>query len=191
MNSRRVLKCFATFAVIGTVIISFIIAISLIYPTRFFSTIQKYAEEYHLKPELVCAVIHAESKYDREAVSPKGASGLMQLTESTASWLAKESGLKEFTYDQIFDQEINIRLGCYYLNKLENQYGDIRVALCAYNAGSGNVDNWLKNPDYSSDGKTLNHIPFSETENYLKRVENNQKIYAFLLSFRKLDFLCK
>lgn len=185
MHSKKTLKCLKALAVIGALAVSFVIAINLLYPLRYFNTIQKYAVEYNLKPELVCAVIHAESKCNKKAVSPKGASGLMQITKSTATWLAEELSITDFTYDQIFDLEVNIRLGCYYLNRLENHYGNMNVTLCAYNAGSGNVDNWLKSPDYSSDGKMLKHVPYSETQNYLIRVKNNQKIYAYLLSIRK------
>ncbi|MDF2859012.1 MAG: lytic transglycosylase [Neobacillus sp.] len=184
MNLKKIVKWLIALVVIGTVIASFMIAVNHLYPLRYFDTIQKYAEEYHLKPELVCAVIHTESKFNKEAISPKGASGLMQITESTATWLAEELGMTDFAYDQVFDQEVNIRLGCYYLNRLENQYGNMNVALCAYNAGSGNVNNWLNNSEYSSDGKTLNRVPFSETQNYLKRVKNTQKIYAYILCIR-------
>ena len=153
------------------------------YPLRYTGIIYEYAEEYNLKPELVCAVIHAESGFNKDAVSSAGASGLMQIMESTAYWLAPKIDMEDFDYGQIFDPAVNIRLGCFYLSMLERQYGDMDVALCAYNAGSGNVDRWLGNPEYSGDGKLLDYIPFDETRGYVERVADNQSIYAFLLKF--------
>ena len=160
-----------------------ILAVILRYPFRYEDLIYKFAEEFDLEPALICAVIRAESGFDKDAVSSVGASGLMQIMESTARWLAPQMGLDDFDYDNILDPEINIRFGCFYLSMLANRYGDIHVALCAYNAGSGNVNEWLNDPEYSGDGKTLDSIPFAETRNYLKRVSDNQKVYAIILKF--------
>ena len=109
-----------------------------------------------------------------------------KITEHTAYWLAQESELENFQYGQIFDPEINIRLGCYYLNRLIKQYDSTEVALSAYNAGSGNVTSWLNNSEYSDDGKTLKYIPFQETRDYVKRISANQKVYAFILKVKNL-----
>ena len=157
------------------------------YPLHHLDLVNKYADEYSVEPALVCAVIHAESKFMTDAVSNKGASGLMQVVENTAYWLAPKAGMEDFNYSQIFDPEINIRLGCYYLSMLEKQYGDRDVALCAYNVGSGNVDQWLKNPEYSNDGKTFVHVPFRETRDYVKRVTDNRRVYAVILMFVNLE----
>ena len=153
------------------------------YPLRHVDIINKYAAQYDLAPELVCAVIHTESRFNENAVSSKGACGLMQLMEGTAYWLAPGIGIDGLDYKDIFDVETNIRLGCYYLQMLQRQFGGIETALGAYNAGSGNVSEWLSNPEYSSDGLTLDNIPFAETENYIKRVINAEKIYALVLKF--------
>jgi len=151
------------------------------YPLRHTDIVNRYAEEYGLAPELVYALIHAESRFNENAVSSSGASGLMQIMETTAYWLAPQVGLDDFDYGQIFDPAINIRLGCYYLSMLERRYGNIEVALSAYNAGSGNVERWLGNPEYSSDGETLDFIPYPETRNYIIRVADNQRIYSIIL----------
>ena len=153
------------------------------YPLRYYDIIEKYAGEYSLDPELVCAIIHTESRFNENAVSSRGASGLMQIMEDTAYWIAPMAGLENFDYGQIFDPEINIKLGCFYLNMLEKQFGDTKTALSAYNAGSGNVNGWLGDTRYSSDGKTLDYIPFSETDNYVKRVASSEKIYSIIVKF--------
>jgi len=188
MRRKRLLPKLLLIALV-IIVIAAVCAVLLVrrfYPLRYLDIISKYAEEYNLSVELVCAVIHSESRFDENAVSPEGASGLMQIMESTAYWLAPQIGMDDFDYGQIFDPEINIRLGCYYLSMLGRRYGDIDVALSAYNAGSGNVEEWLKNPEYSSDEATLDHIPFTETRNYVSRVASSQRIYSILLRFPKL-----
>ena len=165
-------------------IIGVIIVVNHYFPTTYFEIVSRYAEEFDLEPELIFAVIHAESRFNENAISRAGASGLMQIMEDTAYWIAPMAGIDEFNYSQIFDPEINIRLGSYYIGMHIRRFEDITVALCAYNAGSGNVTGWLDNPDYSSDGKTLDYIPFAETRNYVERVMRNKQIYSIILSLR-------
>jgi len=157
------------------------------YPLQHFDIINTYAQENGVAPELIYAVILAESGFNERAVSRAGASGLMQIIESTAYWIADRIEMDDFEYsEQIFAPEINIRMGSYYLGMLKKQYGDTELALSAYNAGRGNVDKWLGNPDYSSDGKTLDVIPFPETREYVRRVADSQKVYAVLLKHNEL-----
>ena len=101
----------------------------------------------------------------------------MQITEGTAKWGAEEIGIGEFNIDLLFDPETNIRIGCWYISRLLNQYKSLESALAAYNAGSGNVTKWLNDTAYSSDGITLKHIPFKETKNYLFKVKFFKKLY--------------
>lgn len=183
-KSRKIISWFISLTVlIGLLVYG---GVNKYYPVQYMDIINKYSREYGFTSEFVCAVIHAESKFKEETVSNKGASGLMQITEHTAYWLAQESELESFQYDQIFDPEINIRLGCYYLNRLIKQYDSLEVALSAYNAGSGNVTSWLDNSEFSDDGKTLKYIPFQETRDYVKRISANQKVYAFILKVKNL-----
>ena len=101
----------------------------------------------------------------------------MQISDDTATYVAVMIG--ENTFD-IFRPETNIKFGCFYLRYLLNKFEKEKTALCAYNAGEGNVKGWLNNPNYSKDGKTLDVIPFPETDNYVK------KIYKSLEKYRKL-----
>ena len=75
---------------------------------------------------------------------------------------------------------VNIKIGCWYLDKLIHQFDGIQTALAAYNAGSGNVSKWLLDSKYSDDGKTLKEIPYGETKRYVKKVIITQKIYQWL-----------
>jgi soluble lytic murein transglycosylase len=160
--------------------------VSFRYPLKYIDIIEENTQLYEIDPSWVCAIIHAESKFAVKALSHKGASGLMQVTEATAEWIAERMRLPEYNYESIFDPDINIKIGCNYLAWLLNHYRDnMNLALAAYNAGSGNVDKWLKNPEYSKDGASLDYIPFAETRDYVKRVNANRKIYLLLLKNRQ------
>jgi soluble lytic murein transglycosylase len=136
------------------------------YPVAYGEWIMKYSTKNELDPFLVMAVIKQESNFVPEAHSGV-AGGLMQLTQETAQWNANELGITDFDY---MDPETNIELGCHYLKYLIKHYGNVDTALAAYNGGMGNVDAWLADKTYSSDGKTLDNIPFAETRNYVVKV---------------------
>lgn len=86
----------------------------------------------------------------------------MQLMPDTAEWVAhkyKEDGAG-YSFDKLYDPETNIRYGTWYLGYLSRRFdGDATKIVCAYHAGQGNVDSWLKNPQYSADGVTLDVTP--------------------------------
>ena len=140
-----------------------------------------------LDPALVLAVIMAESRFDETAISRAGAQGLMQLMPNTAADIARRMGNTDFAPYHVWDSDTNIRMGMFYLNWLKTRYnGNIELALAAYNAGLGNVDSWLADPSLSADGVTLTHIPFPETENYIRRVNQFRRIYQILLAIRRM-----
>jgi soluble lytic murein transglycosylase len=146
------------------------------YPVAYSEYIVKYSSKYKLDPYLVMAVIKVESNFVPEAESDYAA-GLMQLTEETAEWNAKEMGLEDYDYK---DPETNIKIGCHYLKHLIDKYENVDTALAAYNGGMGNVSKWLKDSRYSDDGITLKNIPFPETKNYVKKVNANWENYKQL-----------
>ena len=145
-----------------------------IYPIKYKEEVYCYAEEFSLNPNLVFSIIKAESGFNKNAVSEKGAKGLMQIIDGTASYIAKLLGEKEY---DIFSPNTNIRFGCFYLRLLLDKFYEEKTALCAYNAGEGKVNNWLKNKEYSADGVNLILSPYKETEQYIK------KIYIIQLHF--------
>ncbi|MBU3216581.1 lytic transglycosylase domain-containing protein [Clostridium estertheticum] len=151
------------------------------YPIKYENKIITYSKKYNVDPYLVAAVIRTESKFDDKAVSNTGAYGLMQIMPDTAIWIAGNMKLKDFNTEKSFDPEINIAMGCWYLDDLNSEFnGDLELVLAAYNGGRGNVKKWLKNKEYSSDGKTLKNIPFGETDKYVKKVKINYRIYSKL-----------
>lgn len=135
---------------------------------------------YGLDRHLVYALIKTESGFKESAVSPKGAVGLMQITEETACWCAEKMGDASLA-DRISEPDVNIRIGCFYLDYLLKRYnGSETSALAAYNAGAGNVDEWLKNTVFSDDGVNIKSCPFEETDMYLKKISFYKKIYKFM-----------
>lgn len=133
--------------------------------------VQKYSKERDLDPLFVHSVIFAESGHDPNAVSERGAVGLMQIMPETGYWISKELGRDDFDETELKDPETNIDMGTWLLRYLLNECDDSeRNALAAYNAGIGNVSDWLENHDYSSDGQNLDVIPFKETSEYVDRI---------------------
>ncbi|MCL2610325.1 MAG: lytic transglycosylase domain-containing protein [Defluviitaleaceae bacterium] len=154
-------------------------------PLNYTEIILHYSEVHNIDHLLIAAIINVESGFNRNAVSHAGASGLMQIMPNTAYWIAEHLEIENFVYDQmIFDPQININMGTWYIARLIDSHYNVETALAAYNAGSGNIANWLSNPEFSEDGKTLIHIPFLETRNYVERVALVRRLYAFLWPFR-------
>lgn len=150
------------------------------HPLYYGDLITLYAAEQSLDPALVSAVILCESSFDPRAESRLGARGLMQLMPDTAEWVAhkyKEDGAG-YSFDKLYDPETNIRYGTWYLGYLSRRFdGDATKIVCAYHAGQGNVDSWLKNPQYSADGVTLDVIPTQDTATYASRVLRARDVY--------------
>ena len=100
------------------------------------------------------------AKYDTYAVSNKEAKGLMQISPQTGKWASEVLSIEGYSEDDLFDPEINIRIGTWYLSVLLKEFNNnIDLVLAAYNAGSGNVNKWLNNREYSLDGNSLSRIP--------------------------------
>jgi len=156
-----------------------------LYPMKYSEDIAKYSKKYNVDPYLVAAVIKAESNFKPKAKSKQNAYGLMQITPNTAEWASKEMKLENFMTEDLYNPEVNINMGCWYLSNLKKEFNDIDLVLAAYNGGRGNVQKWLSNPKHSPDGKTLQYIPFKETDQYVKKVKVNYNIYKFLYDDKK------
>ena len=115
----------------------------------FDDSIRLAAQRYELDFGLIKAVIHTESGFDPQARSGPGAQGLMQLMPATA---------RRYNVSNAWDPAQNINAGAKHLRYLMKRYGDLSLALAAYNAGEGNVDKYGGIP------------PFAETQDYVERV---------------------
>jgi len=155
--------------------------IHALYPLRYSSAVERYCEEFGIDTDLAYAVIHTESGFDPEARSDVGALGLMQIMPDTFMWLQNklepDAGRSA---DALFDPEINIRYGVYYLSMLRNMFGDDTLAIAAYHAGQNRVSRWLSEKKISAENCTAEDIPSSATGHYVHKVERARRIYRGL-----------
>ncbi|MGN1444049.1 MAG: lytic transglycosylase domain-containing protein [Acutalibacteraceae bacterium] len=183
-KSKAFIVC--TFVVIVAAIVAVIFhfgrssVTKTLYPTEYSEFVETYCEEYNLEKSFIYAVIKCESNFDKNAVSAVNAKGLMQLMPDTFDWLKMRLKEPELSDEMMFDPETSIRYGCYLYRYLIDDFGDVEVAVAAYHAGLGNAAKWLKNKEYSDDGKTLKKIPFPSTEQYVEKVMKTKQIYEDL-----------
>ncbi len=187
----KIVKITTAFLIALIVLINVLLAIksvikTFVYKIPYKQEVVELCEKYGLNPLYVYSVIKVESSFNEKAKSSAGAKGLMQITEKTAEFIAEKLNIK--TYD-IFDVKTNLTFGTYYLSYLKNKFIYDDTVTCAYNAGEGNVINWLKNKEYSEDGKTLKIVPFKETRDYREKIEKTfakyEKLYGNILDKSK------
>ncbi len=177
-KNRKVWTVLCLILVIAAAI-TFRVGIDKYFPLEHEELIKKYSEEFSLKDYgldeyHIAAVICTESRFNEKAESNKGAVGLMQILPDTGAWAAEKIGMDDYDADRLWEPEVNIRLGCWYLSYLCDMFdGDLQKVFAAYNAGPGNVKEWIE------DGKLVN-IEHAETENYLIRIEKRYEIYKKL-----------
>ncbi|MGF1536829.1 MAG: transglycosylase SLT domain-containing protein [Elainellaceae cyanobacterium] len=149
-----------------------------LYPFPFRPLIEAWSTEYRLNPALVTALIRQESRFEPEIQSSADAKGLMQVIPPTAEWVAGQLGLSDY---QLTNPEDNIQLGTWYLNYTHEEYGDNSLyAVASYNAGPGNVADWIARFDTSDPDRFIARIPFSETKGYVQSVFENYWNYLRL-----------
>jgi soluble lytic murein transglycosylase len=152
-------------------------------PLRHEDIIRQQASDKDLDPALIAGVIFAESHF-RDQTSHAGAKGLMQLMPETADYIAQKSGGTAFVQGDLATPQVNIAYGSWYLRYLLDKYdGREALALAAYNAGQGNVDEWLAQVGARGEQfRAADHIPFPETRDYVKKVlaarEDYRREYA-------------
>ena len=154
--------------------------LKIIYPKTYEEIVSIYAEKYKVEEELVFAVIKAESNFKQDAVSHRDAIGLMQIMEETAIDVAKKYGINidyNNAKEEIKNVQNNINIGIKYLSVLLDIYGNKEVAVAAYNAGIGTVNTWIKKGIIKADGSDIENIPYKETNNYVRKILRNYKIY--------------
>ena len=152
---------------------SLVLYINIRYPLKYQEYITKYSEEYKLDKNIVASLINEESSFRPNAVSKKGAMGLMQLSPDTARFVAQKLG-EEYDGNAIFKIDTNIRYGCYYLGYLRDKFVDLTTYLSAYNAGETTVKLWKKD---ETNGLTLSSIPYPVTREYVSRIISGVKVY--------------
>ena len=152
-----------------------------VYPFPYRDTVAVYADQYHVDPYLAAAVIRTESKFQDSVHSHRGAIGLMQLMPDTAKWIAGQLDDASYSVDAIHEPERNIRYGIWYLRSLQVEFdGNDVLALAAYNAGRGNVQDWIRENNWSADFHDIDAIPYQETREYVRKVLYAEQKYREL-----------
>jgi len=152
-----------------------------LYPLYYEDAIRERALEYKIDPLLVLAMIREESRFNSWDESVAGARGLMQIIFSTGEWIAQKINLEEFNDEMLFDPEINIDLGCWYINYLEERFSnDSILVISGYNAGPGTTSKWLKQYDRSDLDNFVENVPYSETREHIKKVIKSYHMYKRL-----------
>ena len=159
------------------------IVLKQIYPIKYQEYVEKYSEEYGVDKYIIYAIIKAESNFDTSVRSQRGAIGLMQLMEDTADDMANTVQIEIVSEENLFDAETNINLGtAYYSYLLEYYNGTNTLALTAYNAGMGNTNSWINDGIIKEDGSDIENIPYTETNNYVRKILSNYQMYLNLYS---------
>lgn len=148
-----------------------------IYPIHYQDYVEEYSKQNEVDKYMIYAIIKAESNFKPDVKSKSKAVGLMQLMEATATEMSSSS----ITEEDLYEPEINIRLGTkYYAYLLRHYKGNNILALTAYNAGMGNVDTWTKTGVIQADGSDIENIPYKETNNYVRKILRDYRIYLKL-----------
>ena len=174
---RRVAWLLAAVVVIGGVIAAVVAprvdkaVQEVVLPLRHEDIIRQQAADKGLDPALIAGVIYTESRF-RDQTSHAGAKGLMQILPSTAHDIARKSGGTAFVQGDLANPQVNISYGSFYLRYLLQRYGGNEVlAIAAYNAGEGRVDQWIFDARHKGEAfDRARHIPFPETRHYVQQV---------------------
>lgn len=153
----------------------------LAYPRAYDGAVSISARDHGISSEMIWSIMRAESFYKADVRSPVGAAGLMQIMPNTGRKVASLLGEGDLNVDHLVTPEVNIRLGAGYLKRLSTLFdGVLPIVAAAYNAGPHRAKNWL----YLFGNRTLDefieHIPYSETRNYAKKVTRHFAVYSLL-----------
>lgn len=152
-----------------------------VYPFPYRNQVELYSQRYHVDISLIAGIIMTESKFDTKAQSEHGAIGLMQMMPETATWVASQMEDDDFQPEALRDATISIKYGTWYFAQLLEEYqGNQILAIAAYNAGRGNVNEWMEEYHWGYDFANYNEIPFPETREYVRKVLKNEAKYRQL-----------
>jgi len=150
------------------------------FPYYYDSHVQEYASRFGVEPELVLAIMKQESVFDNKAQSWANAYGLMQLVPATGREMATYQKIDLSDVNRLFNAEINIRLGTYYVKRLLGSLERKEHVLAAYNAGPHRVKRWLKLPGSRQIDVFIENVEYSETRDYVRKVMKNYWAYKVL-----------
>ncbi len=165
------------------------------FPQAYPEAVRDGVNPFGVEPNWVWSIMRAESFYRVDVISPVGARGLMQLMPHTARNLNRLLG-DSASVDELdlANPETNIRLGAQYLGRLRTVFkGHLALASAAYNAGPHRVETWLVSFGHLEADEFVEHIPFLETRNYVKKVVRNYALYQAIYDgdTKAIEFMTK
>jgi len=150
------------------------------HPILYSEFVEKYSQEYSVPQYIIYSVIKVESSFRSDVESDRNAIGLMQITPDTFEWLMTKTK-EDLPVKLLYDPETNIKYGTFFLQYLYAEFENWDTSFAAYNAGRGAVNGWLKNPQYAVGNQLIiENIPFPETKDYIRKVNNNKEMYKKL-----------
>jgi soluble lytic murein transglycosylase len=153
----------------------------IVYPFPYRDIIMAEARRHGIDPFVAAGLIRQESMFNPRAVSPAGAIGLMQVMPQTGAALAPRLQVTGFTPDMLREPAVNVRLGMQFLADMIGRFdGRIDAVLAAYNAGPHRVERWQNFPEWRDVELFSERIPFEETRDYVKIVQQNARLYRAL-----------
>ena len=153
----------------------------LLYPIPFRDQLEKAAAEFNVDPHYVAAMIREESRFQADVVSLAGAYGLMQVMPTTGETIAKKIGIPKFNKQMLFDPEVNMRMGSWYIRYLADMFEqDFYLVSGAYNAGEGRMGSWKRRFEITDPDEFIENVPFDETRNHIKKVMDSYHAYRHL-----------
>jgi soluble lytic murein transglycosylase len=153
---------------------------SMRYPAPYGDVLAEQSRVRKLDEPWVLGLVRQESRFIADAKSPAGAKGLMQLLPSTAHWVARKIGMKDFHPSRVTQPRVNVALGTFYLRHVLGGFGGNPVlAAAAYNAGPGRARRWCDTKPLEG-AIYVETIPFEETRQYVKKVMANTVYYDAL-----------
>lgn len=158
----------------------------LSYPIAYAELINQNAKKYNISPYLIISLIRKESRFNTEAKSSVGATGLMQIMPDTAMFIAQKNNIRH-TPSLLTEPEYNIMLSSSYYNYIKKNYfsNDLFV-IASYNGGYGSVSKWIKRFGTSDLEEFVEKIPYPETKDYVKQVYKNYWMYNCIYNSSKI-----
>ena len=167
--------------------------VSLFFPIAYRGKVFSEAKKRQLDPSIIFALIRRESGFNKDAVSPVGAHGLMQIMPNTGKFIARRLNEPWSSEAVLFNPEINLKYGSFYYKLMLGQFhNNFVLAAAAYNAGPHRVKRWLPQDETVPADVWIELIPFTETRKYVKAILTYALIYQQQLNrdtLKMSDFL--
>ena len=160
---------------------------SFSYPEAYKQYVEKISNDFQVPKEFIWGIMKAESNYKKDIQSAVGAKGLMQLMPFTAKKVAEMLQLKGFEVEKLILPKINILLGTRYLKRLGSEFHSLPLMAASYNAGPHRVKLWTRHFGRLDRDEFIEHIPYSETRNYVKKVMRYYGIYNEIYGKNKMS----